>query len=472
MNNKRLNLWIVIGVSATMIIGCSKIFGGSSLIATWDLTFKGSASGGSLVLARTRNRTVKYISIDTSPGESAESVVRRLAETINMNNSRDTKELQYDSHILWVGGFKAVAEQNTLKLPSWLHTYALAGTEKGLGIPQSPLSLSCTYNEENEKIQLNWINPHGGYDYLLVSCYWTDFDNRITRRIPGSSTNFTIDRKEIPINIEDMDFRVCGFRDNIPSNMAAIHVSGHSQEELFGIPFTDGIAPNWMAWSTAQEIDRNAFKQEEKFPNMQSYNPARALLTKPFYQVINAPSQGAFNGVYRKFLGLTPGHTYRITACVNTLEMDSVSGEWSLAVCATPSGSNGKDLTRQQLAGLAPLPDKNTGPNAGNIVSYARGKTTRRIFELSFSGSQTTGAHQNPHITVPPGTDSITVWVRFKSSDPKGKIAFSGVKLEDISLIENPKTPTEIRDEEIEQEIILMKWIEKTLRSEDQPVGR
>ncbi len=464
MNKKTIRLWIVFGVIAILMIEYQETSLGRSLVSTWDLTLKGAASGGSLVLAKTRNRTVKFVSIQTSPGEPAQSVVRRLAEAINVNISRDSKELRYDRDILWTGGFKVIAEENTLKLPLSPRDYVFAGTETGLGIPKRPLSLSCSYDKENDNIQLHWINPLGGYDFLLVTCYWTDFDNRITRRISGSFTNFTIDRKEVPINIDDMDFRVCGFRDNIPSNMAAIHVSGHSQEELYGIPFTNGIAPNWMAWSTAQEIDRTAFQQDEKFPNMQSYNPARALLTKPFSQAINAPPQGVCNGVYRKFLGLTPGHTYRITACINTLEMDTAKGDWSLSLCAIPNGPDGKDLTNQQLGGLAALPGESTGPNAGRIVSYGRGKTTRGAFELLFSGGQVAGAPQSSHITLPPGANTITVWVRFNCSDPEGKVAFSGVKLEDISAIGNPKSPDEIVEEENQHEMKMLRWMDRQSR--------
>jgi len=466
MNNKRLNLWIMLGVAAILIIGYPypKTRGARSRVATWDLTFKDSASGGLLVLANTRNRTVKYVSIQTSPGESAESVVRRLAETINWNISRDTRELRYDRHILWKGGFRVIAEQNTLTLPSGPHNYALAGTETGLGIPQPPQSLSCSYDKENDQILLRWLNPPGGYDFILVSGYWTDFDRRITRRVPGTSTHFTIDRTKMPVNIEDMDFRIFGFRDNVPSNTAAIHVSGHSQAELYGIPFTNKIAPNWTAWSTAAKIDRAALEQGEKYPNMRGYNPARALLTKPFYQVIKAATQGAKHGVCRKFLGLTPGHTYRITACLSTLEMDSIKGDWSLSLCAMHNGTDGKDLTVRQLAGLDALPDRSSGAKAGRIAFYNKDNTTKRVYAIVVSGDNGAGGSQSSNITLPAGVDTITVWIRFHCANPKGKVGFSGVKLEDISAIKKPKSPAEILDEENAWEVKLLKWIEKAPR--------
>lgn len=464
MRYTRSCLQIMLVVAIIVAVGYQKVYGRGGRIPTWDLVLKGTASGGSLVLAKNRNRTVKYVSIQTFQGESAESVAQRLADNINWHTSMETEVVKYDQNLLWVGGYQVSASGATLRLPLGPGAYILAGTETGLGIPNPPLSLSCSYDEVKDQVVLRWINPLGGYDFVFVRCYWTDFDNIYTDRLLGTATSFTIDRKRIPVNVGDMDFRVFGFRDNIPSNAAPIHVDGYSQEEIYGIPFADGVAPNWAVWSTAAETDRAAFEQGEKYPNMKGYNPARALLTKPFFQVIKVPSQGVVHGVYRKFLGLTPDHTYRITACLSTLDMDSVKGNWSLSLCATHNRLDGKDLTVQQLAGLAALPDRSSGTEAGRIAFYSQGSTTKRNFEIVFSGAKAAGGSQSSHITLPPGVDTITVWVRFNCSDPKGKVGFSGVKLEDISAIKKPKSPAEILDEENAWEVKLLKWIEKASR--------
>jgi hypothetical protein len=469
MKSKRTILQIMFAISVILIVGYQKAYSLRNRISTWDLTFKGTASGGSLVLAKNQNRTVKYVSIQTSPGESAESVTRRLANTINWHISRDTDVVQYDQNILWVGGYQVSASGNTLRLPLGPSDYILAGTESGFGIPKPPVSLSCSYDEAKDKVMLRWINPHGGYDFIFVKCYWTDFDNTYTELLIGSATSFTIDRKRVPVNIDDMDFRVIGLLDNIPSNTAAIHVNSHGycQTETYGIPFTDGIAPNWKAWSTVEEIDKDSLKQQVKYPDMLSYNSARALLVKPFYQDIKAQPANGMHGVYRKFLGLTPGNTYRLTACMmTTLEMDSIEGNWSLSLCAAPSAPDGKDLTVQQLAGLAALPDKRSGLEAGRIASYGPGNTTKGVFELTFSDENDSDASQSCNITLPDGVDTITVWVRFSCEDPNGIVGFSGVKLEDITAISNPKSPEQIKHEENQHEERLLRWIEKKLSEE------
>jgi hypothetical protein len=65
---------------------------------------------------------------------------------------------------------------------------------------------------------------------------------------------------------------------------------------------------------------------------------------------------------------------------------------------------------------------------------------------------------------LPAGLDTITVWVRFSCSDPNGKVGFSGVKLEDLTEIKNPKSPAEVIAEENAVEIDLLKWIERASR--------
>jgi hypothetical protein len=436
-----------------------------SATPTFNLSLKGVASGGTLVLAKTRNRNVAYIGVQTSPGESAESVVQRLAHTINVYHAeQDVRGGHYDPHWLWVGGYQVNASANTLMLPGIPGNYMTGGTEMGLGIPKPPLSLTCSYDGGSDKIVLSWINPPGGYDFILVNCYWTDFDNVYTERVPGTSTTFTIDRKKLLTNLYDMDFRVFGFRNNIPSNAACVHVStdGHGQEETYGIPFSCGVAPNWTAWSTAAEPNDNLFEQGEKYLDLSFYNPANALSTKPYYQIMKSPPKAVVQGVYRKFLGLTPGHTYRLTACLTTLDMDSAKGDWSLSLHAAPTPS-GKDLNSEQLAGLGALPDGRRGPEAGRISFYGPGNTTRGDSALVFSGKDAPGGFQSS-LTLPAGVDTITVWVRFSCSDPNGKVGFSGVKLEDLTAIKNPKSPAQIIAEENAAEVKLLQWIEKTSR--------
>ena len=474
---------LVLAITVTLLC-CSRVLG------RVDIPFKGNATGGKLVIGYISDPHFVHtsiVSIDTSAGEPADSVVNRLATAItssdaifsNMSKNPKAAEIMR----------KEMAKGNTLSIRGRLVDYILAGTETGLGIPSPPLCLSCSYNKEARTIDVRWINPSGDSQYDSLIILWRyrsrpedTLGSGGAKSIWDTPTNFIIKLPE-EVNDLDTDIWIRGLRhempmeemrakdipltDNVvPSNVAAIHVTsnGYCQEETYGIPFSAGVAPNWKAWSTAAKVDKETFEQGDKYAGVRLYKPVRALLTKPYYQIIKAQPSGVVHGVYRKFLGLTPGHTYRLTACLTTMEMDSVKGDWSLSLCAIPNRPDGKDLSPQQLAGLAPLPDGRGGSQEGRIAYYGPGKTTKGDFALIFSGDKTTDGLQSSNIALPTDANTITVWVRFICSDPNGKIGFSGVKLEDISANRNVKSPDQIILEENQQEVELLKWQEKALR--------
>jgi len=456
-----------------------------------NIPFKGNATGGTLVLSYATSPhyvpIIHSVSIDTSAGESAESVVSRLARAVVYSDAIYARSSRSPNAEAMVAN---MAQGSALSFRGGsLRNYLLAGSETGLGIPKPPLSLNASYHKKAGTLDVKWINPPDDFSYDSIYIRWR-YRSR-PEDTPGSGgakfftdkpTSYTI---KIPAEVNDLDTDIWlgGFRHEvpvdelrakdiplltnaIPSNVAAIHVTsnGYCQEETYGIPFFAGIAPNWAGWSTAAKVDKAAFEQGDKYSNLPAHRPwyhPRVLLTKPFYQIIKAPPQGVVHGVYRKFLGLTPGHTYRLTACLTTLQMDSMKGDWSLLLCAAHNGPDGKDLTVQQLAGLAPLPDGRSGPQAGRIASYGPGITTKGDFSLVFSGKNAPSGWEASHITLPDGVDTITVWVRFICSGPKGEVGFSGVKLEDISAIPDPKMTEQILLEEHQQEVKLLKWIEK-----------
>ena len=479
------------------LLCCSSLSTGQARMGRAKIPFKGNATGGKLVIGYIPDPhyvCISNVSIDTFPNESAESVVNRLAiaitssDAIYSNMSKNPKNAETMR--------KEMAQGNTLSIINIPYTYILlAGTETGLGIPMPPLCLSCSYNKEARTIDVRWVNPPGDCQYDSLRILWRyrslkdtlGSGGRGSKSIWETQTYFTIKLPE-EINDLDTDIWIKGLRhempieemrakdiplsDNVvPSNATAIHLTsdGCSQEETYGIPFTAGIAPNWMAWNTTGDVKKGMFEQGDKYIGLRIYKPVTALLTKPYYQVINVLPKGEVHGVCRKFLGLTPGHTYRLTACMSTLDMDSVQGDWSFSLHATHNGAGGKDLSPQQMAGLAALPGGKRGPEAARIANYHRGKTTKGSFDLSFSGDKVASEIEDAsHITLPSDANEITVWVRFSCSDPVGKVGFSGVKLEDITGNPNPKSPEQIISEEIQQEKELLMREEKALLRETQ----
>ena len=438
---------VTLTILAALACGASPARKRSSV---YPLTFKGPASGGVLVVGTLLNLPgVNFIEIETSPGESAESVVHRLEAKIKAVQAVNDMS---DRRLLWIGA-PPVTSGATIELAGTMYTYFLAGTETGLGIPQPPVFLTCLYNQAEDSIKLVWENPLGGYDKIFLTLRWnSDWGRRSFQKvIQGDSTSFVIDRTSSPIalNVQDLDIAIVGFRNGIVSSPGAIHMKGHYQDEAFAIPFARDIMPNWSAWRTSAmgksvEPALRANTASGHTPlfscgkriAFEDYQAGDGLDAKPFYQIIKASPSGRV-GIYRKFLGLIPGHTYRITAALSTLEMHASESEWSLDICAAHNESGRKKLTPEQLAGEAALPNqkwRRDRPSGRFAIFGKNRKTTGPGFRLVKSRSKKHEREkEGVDITLPPGVDTLTVWLRFNCSDPDGSVGFMGVGIEDIT---------------------------------------
>lgn len=384
-------------------------------------------------------RNVSYVTIETITGEPAEKVIERLANVIEETNPfgwmiTPINERKYKEKIVTSSGGELRG------LVGSCIQYMTAGTETGLGIPRSPHSLTCNYDPNLKKVSLKWVNPPGGYDSIRVRFNWSNYDHTGGDSVSGNAESYVIDLDKLPVNTGDLDILVIGVRNDIPSGAAAIHINNNIQEELYGIPFTDGLAPNWQLWS----LDTNESKvkpemgirNELTYAKDRWYNSIKSPESKPFYQVINTGAKGGTGGVYRKFIGLTPGHTYRIMARVATLSEPN-EGQWSVSVHAAPNGPDGRDLSPKQMAGLDALPDGNKGLAVGRIALYDSSLTTKGQFvAVSTDKAKTMRGREITDITLPEGVDSITIWVRCTSSATLSA-ALDWIGIEDLSA-KNP----------------------------------
>jgi len=393
-------------------------------------TFTGEASGGSLIMWDNLGRNARCVIIETISGETAEKAIERLAKTIN-----ETDPFNWE----FPKGKKLVTSSGG-ELKGILGScgdYMFAGTETGLGIPRPPHSLTANYDPNLKKIALKWINPTNGYDSIRVRINWSNYDHRGGDGIPGNSESYDINLARIPVDMGDIDILVIGVRNDIPSSAAAIHINNNIQEELYGIPFTGGLAPNWQSWSLDAESGKigldMGIRNELTTAKNRTYNPIKTAETKPFYQIINTGTRGGTGGVYRKFIGLTPGHTYRIKTRVSTLNEPNEKN-WSVSIHTAPDGPDNRDLSQRQMAGLDALPSGEKGNAAGRIALYDSSLTTKGKFvEISTDKTKAARGGEITDITLPQGTDSITVWVRCTSSADL-LAAIDWISLEDLSV--------------------------------------
>ncbi len=441
MNRRRSFTQAAFMIGFLLAVACQV----SGAASRYSLKFHGSSSGGSLIIGRMRFHGISYVFIETSPGESAISVAKHLANQIIRNHA--DKDLS-DMHKLWFGrGIPASGSSVALLRP--LSAYYLAGTERGLGIPEPPKSLTCAYEERSDMVRTTWQNPAEGYDQIFVTLEWDRGMQSTMRTISGKAASFAIDLNRIQGDVNDLYIAVVGLRDRIVSVPAAMHVNRHYQDEAFDIPFARGIMPNWSPWcasgaTQSREPGRNTVTNPgckscfrsggKKLADVRSYIARMGLDAKPIYQLIAADPNGPV-GIYRKFLGLTSGHTYRITAALSTLQMHTVDADWSLSLCAAQNEPSGKNLTTEQLSGKAPLPNGEVGAHAGRIALFSKGgRMTGPSFRLikgNSRGQESDKEHMD--VTLPPGVETLTVWVRFECSDPTGEVGFMGVGIEDIT---------------------------------------
>jgi hypothetical protein len=409
---------------------------GVNTAETSPITFSGQGVGGVLTLANPINRDARYIAILTTVGESAESVAQRLADAITSS----------DPFRWWGPTVHTVADKRVnvlgstiLDLPGpndggW---WVLGGTETGLGIPLPPTSLSAIYDPQRDKVLVSWVNPLGGYDSIALM-----INGNSSGPYPGESTHCTLPMiVDSHLGRDSMDLLMVGNRKHVPSNAGAITVDRLSQEEMINIPFTRNIAPNWSAWSDQDRVEAIqastaiSFEQGDRgdvVPEGQRKYPYPGDPgEKRFFQMIKIHKPGFNGGIWRKFLGLMPGHTYRIHARVNSFAMDSSESDWSFSIHAAYNDASGKDLTAEQFSGVTPLPNGNVGPQAGRIVGFGLGTNTQGEWK-QYSTADAAPGKEITDIGLPEGVNTITVWIRCNGSTPDG-VGFDWIKLEDIT---------------------------------------
>lgn len=420
-------IWLGTAVLGSLVLLAASHAQKTALVQ--HIRFRGHGVGGSLTLAPVgvsipRSQAFKFITIETAAGESPDSIAAKLSAASERTD-----------------GFRFLRSESFGDIHG-NDFYLVAGTEIGFGIPEAPMFLSMNFNPETRKTSLHWQNPVAGYD-----------DLRIARVIEVN-----------PAETEWTDeFGVCrnrgiiqGFRSGIayqdatPSNIGAIQtdeVNPCIQMEAGDPPFTANIACNWVRWEKVGgigEINYTEGQRESSFDDQLAHRAQR----KANFQILLGHGDNVTGGTYRKFLGLAPGHTYRVSIRLNTLNMNP-SGNWSYSAHATHNGTAGT-LTPRQMAGLDPLPDGSLGGAAGRLVRYhsagrpdvppgppsglppgppagVKPNWTKGAWIESATGGEL------PDITIPPGCDSLTVWLRLSGSGDISGVGMDWLALEDLT---------------------------------------
>ncbi len=387
-----------------------------------EFTLSGTSTGGTVYLVQVQQRAPRFVCTPTFKGESSEAVLQRLAALIN----------QSDPFGYWWGDrFSSIARQpgSNPGVRAVTHALvglpriklALTGTDRGLITLNPATSVSGFLDMDTKQIMLQWAKPSGNYDNIYVGGL----------RLPPDATQCVIDwRKELTDDLLAGWFGVVLARNDTLSPPASINLSTNSQEELDSFPFYMGVAPNWSAWSDSDNPDVVKLEQGTK-PEVASKGYIEFPDDKPFYQIIKTTHVGAHGGVWRRFLGLKSGHTYKVEVRLNTLAMDACTNDWAYSFHAAHDNPDGQGLSVAQLAGTALLPNGSKGTDAGRVALYKPGTTTKGKWEKRSTDYPGPGL-EIKNIILPAKVTSITVWLRHSGENSTG-VGMDWIRLEDVT---------------------------------------
>lgn len=380
--------------------------------STTAIMLNGTAKGGLLSLSEIIYIYAGFVSVTTTQGESAETVLNRLADEVCRSDSFNWhRPLQPRPQFIKVAG-------NTLTLPLSGLRYGFSGTDKGFVNLKPVLSVSGFYDAKRHEVNLTWMNPAETYDAIQVG----------SRSFPPNTTNcvYACDPSERQHMSSGL---VRGKRGNVFSPPAFIVIGTNSQEELDTFPFYMGLAPNWSCWSDGTNGDAVKCEQGLK-PNV-DLSVRGDPWDKPLYQIIKTTQSDVQGGVWRRFLGLKPGNTYKVEVRLNTLQMDACTNAWAFSAHAAGDNLNGSGLTVAQMAGQAALPDGSKGPKAGRVALYEPGMTTKGQWKKRSTDTPGPGL-EIKNITLPNDVTSMTVWLRHSGANSTG-VGMDWIKLTDVT---------------------------------------
>jgi hypothetical protein len=394
--------------------------GQDSKPATSSITLKGVSSGGILTLMKAPSLNYPFVAVTNEVGDSAAMVTEKLAHQLRERGD-DLKVLRTNDFLKLILGGGPVGTSGLYG------TWILGGTDRGFNIPPPPTAASASFDTATDSVTIRWINPPEGYDSIVV-VYYGD----ALAILPGDATQCVHRRRpamDAGFSSTDIPIFVLGYKDGVPSNGVGVRVRNHNQQEsLMNVPFTTGTAPGFETWAHDTTTNHIQFTQGN-LPRMHSGTDTRKFNGKGFYQIIKGEGS-VQGGVARRFVGLTPGHTYRVSARLNVLE--AVGDNWIFSFHASANAPGKSNLSDAQLAGYDELPKGLKGKTAAQIARFDSASTTKGQWVTSAS-NEARDDNTAGDISLPVGSDSISVWFRLEASGvSKATAGIDSLTIEDL----------------------------------------
>jgi hypothetical protein len=396
-----------------------------------QLHFSENATGGVFGFSRNNGPTPPVMDIETLPGETPEAVAQKIANAIS--SIQQTLEVRLGIAISFGNGVVreepiSVADGATLKMGMTVIRFTY-GSEVGLGIPPAPTFVTADWNSETNEIQVVWEN-RGEYDRVVPNLHSGGLGVRPGDTsdlvIPASVSNST--QRDYFEKFGHLLFRLIAERDGIPSGAADLEIRPNSIAEVYRVPFSGGVAANWESWCIRGErylefTQGTRWAKDSVFDSRQVSTPEKA----PYYQVIEARGGVVDGGLYRKFLGLTPGKRYKLNMRLQPTR-EGPGEDALLTVNALCAPSNAGSLTAQQMTAQAVLSAAPGGSQFKQEVPFQR-NSSRRWLQLDKLKDVEPDAHT---VTMPEGCDTLHVWLRLQSNGAHATVGMDWVELSKI----------------------------------------
>lgn len=354
----------------TLIIGLGVVMfalpvGAQKEMAMTHFVLKGKSAGGELVLTHIPELygTHPNFVVTNFPGDDSGTVLERLARAIVASGyvpGEVEAVKKGDSLILPNGGIWR-RDDKSIEPPMWI----VGGNDRGFKIPPAPLFLSATY--QSNQVILRWINEVA-YDSLWV--FGGVAMAMALEALPGDTERYVCDiRRLVPLDWPwphgtNILLAVVGVKDGVPSTATAIRlVNFVRQEPVIDVPFSHGVVPGFRFWAHLPTGAKAECYQRILHPT--PIGGGTEIWRLKYCQVFKGTGTGQM-GLYRRWLGLQPGHAYRVSAHLNKL--DTKAANLQVTLCAVQLPRRGEDLTPKQMAGEEALPDGKSGKNAGQLA--------------------------------------------------------------------------------------------------------
>lgn len=283
-------------------------------------------------------------------------------------------------------------------------------------------SLTVTSDLTSDTFILHWFQSHDFDDGLWGESEgrsWKISSRSKTRSDENSDIQLYTRKRRTDVNFAESYVILASFKHSVHYDLSCVRLTGNIQDDLFNIPFTGGVAPNWQKWiaDDLKGVSLLEGRKEGVQPVLHPETPDQ----KMFFQLIQSSNEGGCGGAVRDFVGLSSGHRYRIAIRLNTLSMDNSIPDWHAAVSIFQKNiDNLETISMQEFEQIQAHQ---------TLVTFNNEHITKNNWIVFSTG---TDAEKMPDIVVNENLNCIRVLVSLTAQGVASGIGVDWISLEDL----------------------------------------